>query len=417
LGDTAPRPIADSHHYARAVLRRLSPSWVFGALSAALSAGYGVLFTLVGDFRDEYGISETAIGLVIGVGFLSAFVAQILIAPIADRGRARQLIVIGVAANVVGMLMMGFGESLEPILAGRIISGIGIGGATPAIKRIVILADPDNLGQNLGRLLSADVFGFAVGPAISAVLAGPFGLEAPFIVVAAITVAILLVSSGVSVHETTAASRQRLAIDLLRSRVVAGAVVLGAASFLMIGAFDALWDVVHQDLNTRTWMANLGITFFAIPLVVLGPTGGRLAQRIGPFRVAAVGLVAGAAFMFSYGQLPSGTWIFGLALFHAITDGLTISAAGVAVAMIVPEDRQAGAQGVMGAAQSLVAGFTAIIIGALYDGAGRGAAYSAAAIGMLVMVAIGLALGIEFWRSEMRHGTLKADVEPPLPFG
>ena len=29
---------------------RLSPAWLFSALSAALAAGYGVLFTLVGDF-------------------------------------------------------------------------------------------------------------------------------------------------------------------------------------------------------------------------------------------------------------------------------------------------------------------------------------------------------------------------------
>ena len=35
---------------------------------------------------------------------------------------------------------------------------------------------------------------------------------------------------------------------------------------------------------------------------------------------------------------------------------------------------------------------------------------------MIVMVIIGMALAVEFWRSEMRHGTLKADVEPPLPY-
>ena len=37
----------------------------------------------------------------------------------------------------------------------------------------------------------------------------------------------------------------------------------------MIGAFESLWDVVHEDLNTPTLMANLGISLFAIPLVLL----------------------------------------------------------------------------------------------------------------------------------------------------
>jgi len=395
---------------------RLNPSWVFGVLAATMSAGYGVLFTVVGDFRDQYGISESAIGIVIGSGFLAAFVAQIFIAPIADRGRARELIVLGVLANVVGMLMIGYGESLNPILAGRVISGIGVGAALPAIKRIVILADPENLGQNLGRLFSAEVFGFAMGPAVSAVLAEPLGLAAPFVVVAAATGVVLPVTFLVSAQSGTVEfSEQRLALDLLRSRAVAGAVVLGAGVYLMIGTFDALWDLVHEDLDTPTWMANLGITLFAIPLVVLGPTGGRLAQRVGPFRIAALGLAIGAFFTFIYGQVPTGTWIFGLSLFHASSDGLTFSASAIALAMSVPEERQAGAQGVMGAAQALVAGITAIIIGSLYQGAGRAIAYGVGALGMVVLIGVGMALAAEFWRTRQHEVTEMPDVEVEPP--
>jgi MFS family permease len=397
----------------------LSPYWVFAALTAALSAGYGVLFTVVGDFRDEYGISATAIGIVIGAGFLAGFVAQVFIAPIADRGRARQLIVAGAAADIAGMLMMGFGENLPLILAGRIVSGLGIGAAAPAIRRIVILADPDNLGQNLGRLLSANVFGFALGPAISAVLVGPFGLAAPFVVVAAVAGLLLPLTIFVGVSESEEISHQRLALDLLRSRVVAGAVILGATAFLMIGTFDALWDIVHEDLDTPTWMANLGITLFAIPLVILGPTGGRLAQRVGPFRIAAIGMLAGATFMFTYGRLPTGTWIFGLSMVHAVSDGLTMVAPGVAVAMSVPKERQAGAQGVMGAAQALVAGIAAIAIGAVYETSGRAAAYAAGAAAMVVLIAVAMALAAQFWRTG-RHrsvdtASLTAELEAGAP--
>ena len=45
---------------------------------------------------------------------------------------------------------------------------------------------------------------------------------------------------------------------------------MGGAVFLMIGAFDALWAVVLDDLDTNEWIANLGITLFAVPLVVFG---------------------------------------------------------------------------------------------------------------------------------------------------
>jgi MFS family permease len=221
-------------------------------------------------------------------------------------------------------------------------------------------------------------------------------------VVAAATGLLLPPVFSIAVEETVDDSGQRLAVDLLRSRVLGGAVVLGAAVFLMIGGFDALWDVVHEDLDTADWMANLGITLFAVPLVVLGPTGGRLAQRVGPFRIAAAGIVAGAVFMFTYGQLPSGGWIFTVAMVHALTDGLTVASSGVAVAMAVPEERQAGAQGILGAAQALTAGITAIVVGGIYDGSGRTAAYTAIAAGMVVFAVVGLWLAAPFVWGDQR---------------
>jgi hypothetical protein len=60
--------------------------------------------------------------------------------------------------------------------------------------------------------------------------------------------------------------------------------------------------------------------------------------------------------------------------------------------MAVPEDRQAGAQGVIGAAQALTAGVTAIVIGAVYDSYGRLAAYGSAGAGILAFACVGMAL-------------------------
>jgi len=369
----------------------------FGGLMASLAAGYGVLFTIVDDYRDVYGISETAIGIIIGIGFLAGFLAQLLIAPFADRGHARTVVLLGVGINIAGLLLMAIGTTILPILIGRFISGIGIGAAAPAIRRIVILAYPEDLGQNLGRLLAAEVFGFAMGPAISAVLVGPLGIPAPFIVVAATTAVLLPFVARVHVEENTDPPRRRLATDLLRIRPFTGAVILGATVFVMIGTFDALWALVHSDLGTAVWIANLGITLFALPLIVLGPTGGRLAQTFGPFRLAAFGLTAGAIFMSLYGVLATGGLIFAVAMVHAVSDGLTISSTGVAVGMVVPEDRQAGAQGVLGAAQALAGGVMAIVTAVLYDNFGRATAYIVCAVVMLVLVATGSWLARSAW--------------------
>jgi len=371
----------------------------FGGLAASLVAGYGALFTIVDDYNTEYGISESQVGIIISVGFLSGFLSQMLIAPIADRGHARHLVIIGVFVNAAGLLMMAIGTSLIPILIGRFVSGIGVGAANPAIRRIVILADPNNLGSNLGRLLSADVFGFAMGPVISAVLVGPFGIGAPFYVIAAASLVLLPFVARVPVDETAADARpaKRLALDLLKIRPFAGATILAGTTFIMIGGFDALWALVHDELETPEWIANLGITLFALPLIVLGPIGGRIAQTFGPFRLAAVGLVLGAGFMFGYGLMPTGIAIFVLSLFHALNDGFTIASTGVAAGMVVPEERQAGAQGMLGASQAVMAGVMAFVTGYIYEWFGRTAAYSLVAGVMVVLVSIGLWLARDAW--------------------
>ncbi|HEC11560.1 MAG TPA: MFS transporter [Acidimicrobiales bacterium] len=371
----------------------------FGALSAFLASGYGVIFTVLDDYRDLYGIGEAALGLIIGIGFISGFAAQILLAPIADRGHARVMILFGSGLNLLGLLAMAFGTSLTPLLVGRLVMGLGVGIADPAIRRVVIVNDPANVGHNLGVLLAATVGGFAAGPIVSAALVGPFGLAAPFLLIAGVTglATPLVMGAAKDTSEEAPEVRSRLALDLLRIRPFVGAVVMGCAVFVMIGAFDALWAVVLDDLNTSEWVANLGITLFALPLIVFGSAGGRLAQRLGPFRVGTFGLLAGSLFMLLYGLVPSGGAMFGVAMVHAINDGFTTSATSVAVAVTAPVHRQAGAQGLLGGAQTLSAGVIAVIVGVIYQSAGRAAAYGFTSAVMVIFVLAGLYLARDQW--------------------
>src|SRR4029079_3131672 len=338
---------------------------VFGTLTALFVSGYGVMFTVLDEFRDQYGISEGELRLIVAIGFLSSFVAQVTIAPLADRGHARLMIVIGMVLNVAGLLGMAFGKTVILLLTARFIMGSGVGLAYPASRRIVILAEPDRLGQNLGRLLAADVAGFALGPAISAILVGPFGIAAPFLLIAVLTVALYPLIARTHVEETTGDEERppRFAFALLRIRPYLAAVCMGSAVFMMVGAFDALWALVLDDLHASDFIANLGITLFAVPMVLFASIGGRVAQTIGPFRLGTCGLLVGAAAMFAYGHAPSGGVMLAISLVHATNDGFTVSSCGVAVGMVVPGERQASAQGLLGGVETLMAGITAIVIG------------------------------------------------------
>jgi MFS transporter, DHA1 family, tetracycline resistance protein len=368
----------------------------FGLVLGLMAMGYGALFSMLDDIRDTYGVGEGELGAVIGIGFIAGFIAQVLIAPLADRGHARRLVLAGITVNVAGLAMLAAAHSALPLLVGRFVMGVGVGMAVPAVRRIVILADPDRIGNNLGRLLAAEVGGFAAGPALAALLVGPFGIAVPFLVIAATTVAalpfVVRSSRRIDLAQQAPEASQRLAFDLLRLRPYTGALLMGCAVWVMIGTFDALWSVALDDLHTAEWIANLGITLFALPLVVFGAAGGRLSQRAGPFRVGAIGLVLGSFFMALYGLVPSGIAMFAVAMVHSVNDGLTISSTGVAAGMVVPPERQAGAQGLLGGAQTLLAGVTAVIAGTMYEHAGRTAAYLVAAVLMLTLVVGGMVI-------------------------
>ena len=82
-------------------------------MTALLASGYGVMFTVLDDFRDEYGIAAHWLGLIVGIGFLAGFLSQVFIAPVADRGHARHMVLLGMMLNVVGLLAMAVGETLR----------------------------------------------------------------------------------------------------------------------------------------------------------------------------------------------------------------------------------------------------------------------------------------------------------------
>ena len=357
------------------------------ALLGALSAmGYGVMFTVLDDYRDEFGIPAAQLGFIVGLGFVAAFVAQVVLAPIADRGHARRLMVIGVTIDVVGLLVLGFGTTIWVLILGRALSGLGAGMTMPALRRLVIIGDPDRLGDNLGLLLACDVAGFAAGPLLSALLVGPFGLPAPYIVVAVAASVCLPIVLRQRVHDPGVEAVSSTSVDLLRSRHFRAAVSMGVAMWMMIGTFDALWVVVLDDLGADEWIANIGITVFVVPLIILGERGGRLAQRLGPFRLGPIGLGIGAVAMFAYGLMPTGIAMLAVGVVHAVNDGITVSSTSVAVGLVTPEGRHASAQGLLGGVQTLMAGVAAVVAGVVYDTAGRTTAYAVCSVVMLVLI-------------------------------
>jgi len=365
----------------------------------ASSCSYGVMFTMLDDFRNKFGISESGLGLIVGVGFFTSFVGQVSIAPLADRGRAQRLIILGLGLEVIGCLGMAIGTSFTALFLSRVIMGLGAGTALPALRRVIIVADPENFGRNLGRILSFEVAGFAAGPIFSVLFAEFFGVPGPFVFLAAVISIFVLVISRIRVPETAKEHQpsERFAIDLLKDRAVASGILIGVALFFMIGVFDSLWVLMMDDLDAAQWMANLGVSVFVVPLIILGPFGGKFVQRVGPYRTGGFGMILGAIFMSGYGLMPTPWLMMIVFLFHSINDGFFVTAAGVAVGTSAPLERQAGAQGLLGGIETLAGGFAASFAGLAYDHFGRTTTFVGTGAIMLVLILFSRILAGDNW--------------------
>lgn len=364
--------------------------YLLQATTALGGMGYGVMFTVLDDFRDKYGITEAQLGIIVGIGFITGFVSQILFAPLADKGHAKKLVMTGIAIEIIGTLFMAFGQAFLPLIIGRLLAGFGVGISEPALRRILILSDPERMGQNLGRIVSASVAGFTAGPIVSALTADTLGIAAPFLIVA---VLLIVVASGLFNLQFQEANiedapTQRLAFDMLRIRPLAGAIVIGLALFAMIGTFDAVWSVMMDDMEAPTWVANLGISLFAFPMIFLAPRGGRLTQKVGPFKASMVGLSIGAVCLVLYGTLWSPYPMLFIGVIHGVVDGLTVTGGSAAVALVAPRERLASAQGLFGGLQTLTGGIAAVLAGTAYGTIGR-ATFVWCAGAMLLFIAIG----------------------------
>jgi MFS family permease len=385
----------------------LAPLYLLTALGAA---GYGAIFALAAAFRDEFGFSDTGVGLIVSMGFASGFVTQVGLSRLADRGHAVALIRVGVALLLTSMIVMATGTELWHFVIGRALLGMGGGMIIPGARRVAINLDPERMGANLGMLGSFQLSGFIAGPAIAAVLNELIGLRAPFVAMALLTAAAALLTGHLPADTGALTTEKRIMTGLLRLPRIRAAMCMTTAFFVMVGTWEALWAVMLTDLGSPTWVIGFTLSITSLPMIVLGPRAGRLAQERGALKVAAAGLLITVPCMAGYGLFTSVMLLVLLSLVQSIGDSFAAPASRVAAAVASPPDQHASAQGLLGATEVLVAGLVALPAAASYDRFGAGTTWATAAVIMVGFMVAGLTID-----RRAAHGVASDGPTTPIP--
>jgi MFS family permease len=361
-------------------------------VSGSLSLGYGSIYTLLPDLRDELGFSEQQLGVLVGVGFFAGFFAQVALSRYADRGYASVMVRAGIAIAALSALTCAVSTELWQFIMARAFLGLGSGMVGPAVRRVVIARDPARVGENLGKQGSFDISGFVLGPMMAAVLSQIFDFQAPFYALFGLYVLIFFVGMRLDLSAERTEPRSRALRTLLALPPIRAALAASIAFYITIGMFEAVWALLLRDLGAGKVLVGFTLSFFTVPMIFLAPTGGRFAQRYGPLRVAGFSIAVATLCTLSYGALPLWPLLL-VSVVHAVADSFTMPANQVAVAISSPPEHVAAGQGLLGAIGVAVAGIVGIAAGGMYGELGRGPLFIATAGAMAVFLLWAIANG------------------------
>lgn len=399
MSDAADDPVDEfrQREADRAAARRMLPYFVVAGM---MSLGYGSIYTLLADLRDELGFSESQLGVVVGAGFFGGFFSQVFLSRYADRGYAALMVRAGLIIASGAMLATVFAQELWAFIGARLLLGLGTGMVGPAIRRVVIRQDPERIGANLGKQGAFDITGFVLGPLVAAVFKEIGGLRAPFAVLSVMFIGALLVALrlDLSAEAEDLGADRRVLRRLLAVRPMRAALCSGIAFYITIGMFEAVWAILLRDQGASTRLIGITLSLFTVPMIFLAPYGGRVAQARGPLRMASISIAVATLCTLSYGFISALWLLLFMSIVHAIADSYTMPANQVAVALSSPPGLVAAGQGLLGAVGVAVAGIVGVLAGVVYDSVGREALFSGTAIAMTVFLVLALVLGAELRR-------------------
>jgi predicted MFS family arabinose efflux permease/pimeloyl-ACP methyl ester carboxylesterase len=150
-------------------------------------AGFGLVVPVLPLYAQEFGIGPAGIGVVIGIYGLARVLADLPAAWLATRIGHSRAMGIGALVLTVGSGLTGFANSLPELLAYRFIAGAGAA-TTLVVGQAMAAAHPAPFTRSkaISYYQSAFLAGVGLGPVLGGPLADVAGLQAPFLIYAAL---------------------------------------------------------------------------------------------------------------------------------------------------------------------------------------------------------------------------------------
>ncbi len=407
--------------------------WTLGAMCFALfmiMLDNTVVNVALPSIQDDLGASLSALEWTVNAYTLTFAVLLVTGGRLGDIFGRRRMFLFGVVVFAISSAMIGLAPTQSWLVAGRAVQGIGAAFMMPGTLSIITNTFPaEERGRAIGTWAGVSALALALGPVVGGALAEHVSWRAIFFLnlpVAAGAVAVTLFATRESYDRTVGRAVDYAGIATISTGLTAlvlalvegnqwgwgspgilallGTAVVAIAAFIWVELHGRSPMVEFQYFRSRSflganavafivsfamlamfffmalYMQNIlgyspleaGIRFLPSTVVIIfaAPIAGRLADRIGPRPLMAVGLTLAAIALFwqsrvtvdtTYADLLGSFSLMGLGI------GLTMSPMSTAAMNSVTPDKAGAASGILSMFRMVGGTFGVAAIGALFQ--------------------------------------------------
>lgn len=352
---------------------------VLGAVSLAQDTGSEMLYPLLPTFlTGVLGAPVVAVGVAEGLADAVAAGMKLVAGRLAGAQRRRRWIAAGYGLAVLGKIIVAFSFVWPVVLVGRTVDRLGKG--IRGVPRDALIADdtdPRQRGRAFGFHRSLDTLGAVLGPLIGLGLLELLdGRIRPALFVAIIPATISVALVGLVRERPTPAvaaapSGEPAAVADRQLPASFWRILTPLAAFAFVNSTDALLLQRAAELGMSITTVVVVYILYNAVYAALGYPAGKLADRVAPRLVFAVGLVVFGLVYIGLGTITSslGVWVLlpCYGAYTALTDGVSRAW----IANIVTAEQRTWALGVHGATTGVGVLVAGLWSGLAWHGTGR----------------------------------------------
>jgi DHA1 family tetracycline resistance protein-like MFS transporter len=161
--------------------------------------GFGIVIPLLPFYALKVGAGPELVTIIIGLYSLMQFLTSPFLGRLSDKYGRRPILMWTLALSAVSYVMLGLAQSIEMVIASRIVGGAVAGNLATAFAYVTDTTTPENRAKSMGLLGASFSMGFVFGPALGGLLAGNDLATADFLLPALVATALtLLALAGVA---------------------------------------------------------------------------------------------------------------------------------------------------------------------------------------------------------------------------